>query len=165
MSLLGVPSTPFPLMFSSSSTSQTTPATSPPLSTGIRLNPCAGSLGDGLCGRLAGPIPNTVYERKFGIEVDSEHTPINLPSRNMSFPQEYDATAVCSIKQQPSFSSKQCSNFVKTWISRNLLRETSYRLWCYCQVVRASRKLVQTWIVKQLCQRGKSELRETSPRI
>ena len=53
MSLLGVPSTSFPHVFSSTSTSQTTPATSPALSTGIRLNPCATPLGDGLSGRLA----------------------------------------------------------------------------------------------------------------
>ena len=73
-----------------------TPATSLELSTGIRLNPCATSLVDRLSNRLAGPIPNTSYEPKFCINVDSEHTPINLPSRNMSFPQEYDATIAAS---------------------------------------------------------------------
>ena len=52
--------------------------------------------GDGLSGRLAGPIPNTGCEPEFCIDVDSEHTPINLPSRNMSFPQEYDATIAAS---------------------------------------------------------------------
>ena len=46
--------------------------------------------------RLADPIPNTGYEPKFCINVGSEHTPINLPSRNMSFPQEYDATITAS---------------------------------------------------------------------
>ena len=67
-------------------------AASPELSTGIRPNP----LGDGLPGRLAGPIPNTGYGPKFCIDVDSEHTRTNLPSRNMSFPQEYDATITAS---------------------------------------------------------------------
>ena len=33
-------------------------------------------------GRLAGPISNTGCEPKFCIDVDSERTPINLPSRN-----------------------------------------------------------------------------------
>ena len=64
MSLLDVPSTAFPPVFSSSSTSQTTPTTSPTRSTG--------------------PIPITGYEPKFCIDVESEHTPINLPSRNMN---------------------------------------------------------------------------------
>ena len=45
--------------FSSLATSLTTPAASPALSTGIRPNPCATSLGDGLPGRLVDPIPNT----------------------------------------------------------------------------------------------------------
>ena len=94
MSLLCVHSTPFPshVLF----TSQTTPAASPALLTGIRPNRCATSLGDGLPGRLVVPIPNTSYETKFCIDVDSEHTPINLPSRNMSFQQEYDATITVS---------------------------------------------------------------------
>ena len=95
MSLLGVPLTPFLPVFSSPSTAQTTPATSPAQSTGIRLHPCATPLGDGLSGRLAGPIPNT-NQPKFCIDVDSEHTPINVPSRNMSFQQEYDATIAAS---------------------------------------------------------------------
>ena len=73
------------LRFSSSSSLHTTPATSPTLSTGFKLNPCATPLGDGLSGRQAGPIPNTGYEPKFCIDVDSGHTPINLPSRSMSF--------------------------------------------------------------------------------
>ena len=34
-----------------------------------RLNPCAAPLGDGLSGRLAGPIPNTGYEPEFCIDV------------------------------------------------------------------------------------------------
>ena len=64
MSLLGVHSTPLLPVFSSPSTAQTTPATSPALSTGIRLHPCATPLGDGLSGRLAGPIPNTTGRKK-----------------------------------------------------------------------------------------------------
>ena len=66
-----VPSTPILPMFSSSYTSHTTPATSPALSTGIRFNPCATPLGDGLSGRSAGPIPNTGYEPKFCIDQSS----------------------------------------------------------------------------------------------
>ena len=75
-------STRFPLVLPSTSTSQTTPATSAALSTGIRLNPCATPLGDGLSGRLAGPIPNT--QRKFiGID-DVEQAQAELgPQENM----------------------------------------------------------------------------------
>ena len=54
------------------------------------------SLWDGPSGHLADPTPNTSYEPKFRIDVSSEQTPINLPTRNMSFPQEYDATITAS---------------------------------------------------------------------
>ena len=62
MSLLNVPSTPFPPIFSPPATSLPTPILSPSLSAGIRPHPCATSLGDGLPGRLANPIPKTVGE-------------------------------------------------------------------------------------------------------
>ena len=39
---------------------------------------------------------HTDYEPKFRIDVSSEHTPIDLPTRNMSFQQEYDATITAS---------------------------------------------------------------------
>ena len=47
---------------------------------------------------FAGEGPNTSYEpklaeKKFCIDIDSEHTPINLP-RGMIFPQEYAATII-----------------------------------------------------------------------
>ena len=80
VSLLNTPSNPFPHIFSSPTTSPTPPTTSPTPLTGIRLTPCAASLGDGLPGHLAGPIPNT-SEPKFCIDVSSENTPINFPSR------------------------------------------------------------------------------------
>ena len=91
-----VPSTPFPPIFSSRATSLTTPAASPTLSTGIRPTPCATPLEAGLPGRLARPIPNIGYEAKFCIDVDGDHTPVNLPSRNVRFPQEYDAKITAS---------------------------------------------------------------------
>ena len=86
----GVPPTPFPLVFSSPS-----PHRQPSdLSSAINWNQtkplCYSARG------LAGPIPNAGYKPKFCIDVDSEHTPINLPSRNMSFQQEYDATIAAS---------------------------------------------------------------------
>ena len=40
--------------------------------------------------------PFPPYEPKFCIGVSSEHTPINLPTRNMSFQPEYDATITAS---------------------------------------------------------------------
>ena len=88
---------PSPPIFSSPATSLTTPAAFPTPSCGIRPNPCATLLEGGLPGRLAGPIPHTGYEPKFCIDVDSEHTPIILPSGNMSFPQEYDVTITASV--------------------------------------------------------------------
>ena len=72
------------------------PAASPTPLTGIRLNPCATPLWGGPSGHLADPIPNTGYEPKFCIDVSCEHTPINLPTINMSFQQEYDATITAS---------------------------------------------------------------------
>ena len=71
---------PFSPIFSSPATSLTTPAASPALSTGIRPNPCATPLGDGLPGHLAGPIPNTGHEPKFCIDVDSERAHADQPS-------------------------------------------------------------------------------------
>ena len=80
---------PFPPIFSS-------PPTTPTPLTGIRLNPCATPLWGGPSGHLADPTPNTGYGPKFCIDVSSEHTPINLPSRNMGFQQEYDTTITAS---------------------------------------------------------------------
>ena len=53
------------------------PSTSP--------NPCATPQGGLFCGRLAEQSPPTGCEPKSLIEVSSEHTPINLPSRKDSF--------------------------------------------------------------------------------
>ena len=94
MSLLNVPSTPFPPVFSPST------ATPTPL-TGIRLNPCATPLWGGPSGHLSDPTPNTGHEPKFCIDVSSEHTPINLPTRNMTFQLEqrlYEAEADVDVK-------------------------------------------------------------------
>ena len=89
MSLLSVPSTPFPPIFSS-------PTTTPTPLTGLRLTPCATPLWGGPPGHLADPTPNIGSEPKFCIDVSSEHTPINLPTRSMGFQQEYDATIAAS---------------------------------------------------------------------
>ena len=76
----------FRLFFSSFTASLTPSAASPAPLTGIRLNPCATPPWGGPSG------PNTGYEPKFCIDVSSEHTPINFPTKNMSFQQEYDVT-------------------------------------------------------------------------
>ena len=61
-----------------------------------QMNPlCTSALG-GPSGQLAHPIPNTSCETKFCIDVSGEHTPTNLPTRNMSCQQEYDATITAS---------------------------------------------------------------------
>ena len=90
MSLLNVPSTPFPPTFSSLAASLMP-------HTGIRVSPCVTLLGDELSGHLGDSMPITGHEPKFCIDVSSEHTPINLPNRNMSFQQEYDATITASF--------------------------------------------------------------------
>ena len=60
------------------------------------MKPCESSLGDGRPGHLAGPIPNTGYEPKFCIDVSSERTPINFPTRNVGLQLEYDAAVAAS---------------------------------------------------------------------
>ena len=120
MSLLNVPSTPFPHIFLSPAASLTPPTASPTPLTGIGLNSCATPLWGGPSGHLADPILNTSYEPKFCIDVSSEHTPINLWTRNMSVQQEYDATITASEDLNPprlsgasSSSQQQSSHFVK----------------------------------------------------
>ena len=132
----------FLLSFSSRTASLAPPTASPTLLTGVRVKPCATPLWGGQSGHLAGPIPNTGYEPKFCIAVDSEHTAVNLPTRNMSFPQEYDATIAASedlnlpphftstfrsIKQQPAYCSKQSSSIVETRFTGESFRVCSLR--------------------------------------
>ena len=81
MSLLNVPSTPFPPVFSPSTTTPT------PL-TGIRLNPRATPLWGGPSGHLADPTPNTGYEPKICIDVASTRRSTFRPETR----QQYDAT-------------------------------------------------------------------------
>ena len=94
------------------------PTASPTPLTGIRLNPCATPLWGGPSGHLADPIPNAVYEPKFCIDVSSEHTPINLPTRNMSFQQEYDATIIASEDLNVPRHSRASSSSQQTAASR-----------------------------------------------
>ena len=100
-------------IFTASVTSLTTLTVSLALSTGRRPQPCA-TLEKELSGHLANSSPNTGYkpwllEYKFCIDVDSEHTPINLPTRNMGFPQKYAATITgsedLSLPRHPGASS------------------------------------------------------------
>ena len=87
MSLLNVRSNPFLPIFLTPTASLTPPTASPTPLTGIRLTPCATPLWSGPSGHLADPIPNTGHEPKFCIDVSSEHTPINLSTRNLGFQQ------------------------------------------------------------------------------
>ena len=150
-SLLNVPSTPFPPVFSPSTTTPT------PL-TGIRPNPCATPLWSGPSGHLADPTPNTSYEPKICIDVSGEHTPINLPTRNMGFQQERQSRlprasiyldilqhqAAASTREQALFTL--CGNLVH-W---GLASGNCWRITVLLQVGLASRKLVRTRIVKKL---------------
>ena len=135
MSLLNVPSTPFPPVFSSPTTSLTPPTASPTSLTGIRSTSCATPLGDGPSGHLADPIPNTGSEPKFCIDVSSERTPMNLPNRNMSFQQEYDATVTASedlnlpqhseaSSSKPAYGCKHSSHFAETRFNWDLPLES-----------------------------------------
>ena len=78
--LLDVPDT-FSSLFSSPS--QTTPTTRP--LTGIRSTPCATSPEGSPSGYLAETLPHSGYEPNTCIDVSSEHTLINYPSRRYSF--------------------------------------------------------------------------------
>ena len=86
MSLFGVPT---PSIFSTPPPSCTP---SPETLTGIKSNSCALRQGDGQFGPLATRRPATGYEPNFCIDVSSEHTPINFPSRKDSFTLENDLT-------------------------------------------------------------------------
>ena len=70
---------PFPLVFTTSTTTPT------PLA-------CATLLCGGPSGHLVDLTPNTGYEPKFCTDVSNEQTPINLPSRKSSFQLGNDAT-------------------------------------------------------------------------
>ena len=111
MSLLNVPSTPFPLVFSPSTTTPT------PL-TGIRLNPRATPLWGGPSGHLADPTPSTGYEPKICIEVAStrrstfrpetwvssnsttRQSPLSMTSIYLNIPEHH---AAASTQQQVQF--------------------------------------------------------------
>ena len=86
MSLLNVPSTPFPLVFSPSTTTPT------PL-TGIRLNPRATPLWGGPSGHLADPTPNTGYEPKICIDVAN--------TRRSTFRPETWVSSNSTMRQSP----------------------------------------------------------------
>ena len=162
MSLLNVPSNPFPPIFSSLASSLTPPTAPPTPLTGIRLNPCATPLWGGPSGHLADPIPDTGYEPKFCIDVSGEHTPINLPTRNMGFQQEYDGDDHCirgpqftstfrSIKQQPALG-KHSSHLVETRFMKDQPHESVSRLWIWCKSDQHQGDLCRPWIARQLFQ-------------
>ena len=154
MSLLNVPSTPFPLVFSPSTTTPT------PL-TGIRLNPCATPLSGGPSGHLADPTPNTGYEPKICIDVAStrrstfrpeiwvssnsttRQSPLSMTSIYLNITEHH---AAASTQQQVQFPL--CWNLVHSglasWICRRIL--------ILLQVGLASRKHLRTWLAKQLFQ-------------
>ena len=93
MSLLNVPSTPFPPHFIIIYSLTDTAYCFSHVADGNQIKPLCNSAPSV---HLADPIQNTGYEPKICIDVGSEHTPINLPSRNMSVRQKYDATITAS---------------------------------------------------------------------
>ena len=64
----------------------------PPSSTltGIRSFPCATPHGGFQFGRLVEPTPLTSYQPKTCIDISSEHTPMNYPSKRNSFNTDYN---------------------------------------------------------------------------
>ena len=63
----------------------------------MSMNPCATPQVGLLFGRLAEQSPLTGYEPKSLIEVSSEHTSNNFPSRKNSFNLEIDATIATTV--------------------------------------------------------------------
>ena len=92
--LLGV----HPQTFSSfcSTPPQTTPTTCS--LTGIKSTPCATPL-EGRSGYLAESLPHAGYEPNTCIDVSSEHTPINYPSRRNSFNIQNDFTTTVAASE------------------------------------------------------------------
>ena len=81
-----------------------TPPPSTPTSlplTGIRRPPCATPHRGIQFGRLAESTPLTFYEPKTCIDVSSEHTPINYPSRRNSFDTYYNDLATTVAASEP----------------------------------------------------------------
>ena len=102
---------------------------------------------------LADPIPNTGYEPKFCIDVSSEHTPINLPTRNMSFPPGYDVTITASedlhlprhsgaSSSSLRHGSKQSSHFCWNWVHQGPASRKCRRIMTLLQVGPAWRRPV-----------------------
>ena len=80
------------------------------LMTGIRRPSCATPPGRILFGHLTESFPLTGHESKICIDVSSEHTPINYPSRSNSFNIENNdlATTVAASERTPTvFISKR----------------------------------------------------------
>ena len=120
MPLLGVPEfTSFLPVFALATTTPTP-------RTGIRLNPCATPLWGGPSGHLADPTPNTGYEPKFCINVSSERTPINLPTRKSGFPLESDAVDTSSRKLAADYDSVASQTRSRT-LAADVDHETSVR--------------------------------------
>ena len=97
MSLLNVPSTPFPPIFSSPIASLTPPTASPTLLTGVRVKPlCCSALG-------WTATPNTGYEAKFcdvsASRRQSTFRPVNIPARVRRDDHRSHFTVFRSIKQ------------------------------------------------------------------
>ena len=118
MSLLGVSN-----FDSFCSTPPPTWTPSPATVTGIRPNPCATPLLDGQSGPLANTTPTTGYEPNFCIDVSSEHTPINFPSRKDSFNLESDLTKTVAASWDFGHFRKlvQGNEFVAT-VGESMLR-------------------------------------------
>ena len=99
MSSLSVPVTRFPLIASSPICSLSRPCGSSTPLAGTRSPPCVSARWSGMSGCVANPTPDTGYEPKFCVDVNHEHTPINLPDSIRILPHDFNATiAVTSVE-------------------------------------------------------------------
>ena len=122
MSLLNILSLPFLPIFP--------PATSPTPLTGIRLTPCAASLGDGLPGHLAGPIPNTVPRFSWSCDIND----IDVRGGCQRVPTMWRRSALLLPRFQravidfPERTKRQSSRVSSTWVRRSLFPRNAGRV-------------------------------------
>ena len=162
--LLDVPD-PFPSFCS-------TPPPSTPNSlpmTGIRRPSCATPPGGLLFGHLAESTPLTGYEPKTCIDVNSEHTPINNPSKRNRVNIEHNdlTTAVAASENSDGFLQQAASgspqqvlaSVVNPWLSAD--SGPAPGNWCEVtsqlqemQGLCRDEKETEIWKVRKLCPKG-----------
>ena len=99
MSLPGVLVGHFPMVTSSLTCSLSRPSASPVPLAGSRSRPCVSARWSGISGCIANPTQDTVYEPKFCVNANDEHTPINLPDSNQTSPHDCNDTIAVTSEE------------------------------------------------------------------